>query len=230
MEKSVLVEMLVEDMSSQFLKRFEGRMPTSWNEAVGRSVNDPHIDPALERYALGQARYFLVQSMFIEVGKQCGYQTRIDLCEQNNYPIPVVIIGRFIVTAHYAFSASEKFVLNSSFTRKQHSAINNAYVLKNQGNLFEPAFDEKKIRDAKEVRANVLFGCAGSGLDFQNYGFLRIAFPSVETVSDRVLLVENHKYQDVLSLVSEKERKAKRQAKPMIDVAKPTLKSVVIKS
>lgn len=226
MEKTVLLDMIVEDLGSSFLKRLYGRMPAVWNEAMDRSITDNYTHEALKRYAFGQARYFLVQSLFLDVGQECGYESRIIPCDQNNYPIAIVQAGRFIFTAHYTFNPTEKYALNSSFTRQQHSAINNAYVHRAQQPLFGPTFDVSKVSAATEVRANILFGCGGIGLDFENHGFLRIAIPSVEPAKGngegKVLFVENHDCRDVLLLITKKEQQVK--AKPVINVATPQIK------
>lgn len=230
MQKTVLVEMLVEDISSNFLKRFASRMLPTWNESASRSMTDDLVHPALKRYCFGQDRYHLIQSMFLKVGEESGYESKVVLCDMNNYPIPEVVIGRFAFSANYTFNPTEKYVLNSSQTRKQHSAINNQYMRRGQGNLFGDTFDETKILIAEKIQANILFGCGGNGLDYENNGFLRIAFPSVEAKKDKngndtnkVYFVENHKYSDILQLVSDKERNA--QAKPKIaDIAVPKLK------
>ncbi len=234
MGKSTLVDMLAEDLESKFLKRFESRIPTAWNEAIGRSIEDASTNDALKRYAFGHSRYFLIQSLLLDVGTECGYDSRIEYCQQNNYPIPVVSMGRFIFTTHFAFNPTDKYVPNSSITRQQNSSINNEYLNRDQLRLFGPSFDDSKISSATEIRGNILFGCGGNGLDFLNHGFLRIAIPSTEAAngkdSKKVFLVENHNYRDILALVSEKERASKPIAQPVIDVALPKIKSNINRS
>lgn len=230
MSETVLVRMLVEDLETKFLKRIQSRMLTAWNESISRSVKDDGIDEALKRYCFGHSKYFLVQSLLLKVGRECGYQSETVPCEQNNYPIPEVVIGKFVFTAHHTFNPHEKYVLNSSQIRKQNSNINNQYINRGQGNLFGNTFDETKILGATKIQANILFGCGGNGLDYENNGFLRIAFPSVERIKDKngkdtnkVWFVENHRFEDILLLVNNKEKR--EQAKPtIIDVAVPKIK------
>lgn len=225
-----MVKMLVEDLETKFLKRIDSRMLAAWNESISRSITDDSIDDALKRYCFGHSKYFLVQSLFLRVGLECGYESKVVPCEQNNYPIPEVVIGRFVFTAHHSYNPFDKYVLNSSRTRKQHSNINNQYINRGQRSLFGDTFDETKILAAEKIQANILFGCGGNGLNYENNGFLRIAFPSVERVknkkgndTNKVWFVENHDLREILSLVSDKEKR--NQAKPTIaDVAIPKLK------
>jgi hypothetical protein len=230
MQETVLVKMLVEDLSAKFLKRFDSRMLAIWQESISRSVKDDRIDDALKSYCFGHSKYFLVQSLFLDVGRECGYESKVVPCDQNKYPIPEVTIGRFAFTAHFTFNPHEKYAFNSSLTRKQHSAINNKYMNRGQGSLFGDTFDDSKIRIAEKIQANLLFGCGGNGLDYERNKFLRIAIPSMETAKDRfgkdtnkVFFVENHSFDDILQLVSDKERQ--QQIKPtIIDVAVPKIK------
>lgn len=230
MKETPLVKMLVEDLETNFLKRIDSRMLTAWNESIGRSIADENINDALKRYCFGHSKYFLVQSLFLSVGLECKYESKVVPCEQNNYPIPEVVIGRFVFTAHHQYNPSDKYVLNSSRTRKQHSSINNQYIKQGQASLFGDTFDDNKILAAEKIQANILFGCGGNGLNYEANGFLRIAIPSVETAKNRqgketnkVWFVENHDLREILQLVSDKERR--EQAKPTIaDVAIPKLK------
>lgn len=228
MGQNALLDMLVEDLDSVFLKQFHSRIETVWNEAIARSIKDPSIDPSVKRYCFGHDKYFLTQSMFLKLGAECGYESRAVPCEQNNYPIPVVTVKRFRFTAHHTFKPDEKYAPNPSRTRKQDSTINNEYLKRGQGNLFGPAFDESKLDEADGIQANILFGCGGNGLEFKTNGFLRIAFPSFETEYEngrdtrKVLLVENFRLLDVLALVNSKERT--KQARPVVSVAAPKLK------
>jgi hypothetical protein len=230
MAQNVLMEMLVEDLGSVFLKRFQSRMVTVWNEAISRSIKDDNIHESVKPYCFGHDKYFLTQSMFLKLGADCGYESKIVPCEQNNYPIPVVIANRFRFTVHHAFKPNEKYAPNPSQTRLQDSRINNGYLKRAQRSLFDdPVFDESKVAGATGIQANLLFGCDGNGLDFLNHGFLRIAIPSTEpeTVNGKetgkVLLVENYAFNDVLGLVSEKERANKAQ--PVIEIAVPKIKT-----
>ena len=115
----------VPDVNAVFLKQFQSRMETVWNEALGRSINDKSIDDAVKRYCFGHDKYFLTQSMFLKLGAECGYESKIVPCEQNNYPIPVVVAKRFRFTIHHAFKPDEKYAPNPSRTRRQDSSLNN---------------------------------------------------------------------------------------------------------
>lgn len=226
---TTLGQMLVEDLDPDFLQRLHKQMLPTWETAKGRSIDDKHIHEALKPYAFGQDRYYLVQSMFLNVGAEFGYQSDVVPCEKNGYPIPTVVINRFIFTTHFAFRPTEKFIQNSSFTRQQNALINNKYLTRDQLNLFdERQFDEKEIASASEIRANILFGCGGKGLDFQNFGFMRIGIPSVEPAKikgreDKVWLVENHNYMDIWAMA--KDRKNAEVATPIIKVATPKVKT-----
>ena len=221
-KRSVLQNMLSEDLDSRFLKEFSRRMPVIYQESISRSLKDDAIDEALKPYYFGQTRYTLVQSLFLSVGRECGHQAGIVYCDTNGFPIPVVSIGRFNFTTHYGYDSNDMSVLNSSLIRKQHSQINDEYV---QPTLFGCAFDEQKLLAAQNIYANVIFGCRVDGMDFANYGFLRIAVPYLKKVKgkDKLFFAENNDYFVILQMVLEKEKMTQVQ-KPTVNVATPKLK------
>ena len=223
-KKSVLQTMLSDDLQSRFLKEFSRRLPVIFQESVSRSVKDDAVDEALKPYYFGWTRYTLVQSLFLSVGRECGHETDVVKCETNGFPIPVVSIGRFSFTTHYAYNADEMLVINSSLVRKQNSQINHEYV---QPKLFGCKFNERKLLSAESIYANIIFGCQGNGQDFTNFGFLRIAVPYLRKINGKEKLhyAENNNYFDILKMVIEKEASAQQQ-KPIINVATPKLKKI----
>jgi hypothetical protein len=197
-------------------------MPNIYQEALSRSISDDLVDEALKPYYFGQTRYTLAQSLFLSVGRECRHQTEVVHCEKNGFPIPVITIGRFSFTTHFAFNADEKMIINSSLVRKQHSIINEEYV---QPKLFDVTFNEQKLRAARTIYANIVFGCRGGHSNFYTHGFLRIAVPYLKKSNGReqLLYAENLNYFDVLAKVLEKEQTSQQQ-KPMVNVAVPKLK------
>jgi hypothetical protein len=78
---------------------------------------------------------------------------------------------------------------------------------------------------AQRIYANIIFGCRVESMDFNTYGFLRIAIPYLKKVKgkDKLFYAENNDYFDILQMVLDKEKLAKEQ-KPMVNVAAPKLK------
>lgn len=219
---TVLQKMLVEDLSSQFFKEFARRMPTIYKESISRSVKDDDVDEALKSYYFGQTRYTLVQSLFLNAGRECGHHTEVIPCEQNGFPIPLVSIGRFHFTVHHGLNPDDMSVINSSLVRQQQSTINKELI---QPMLFGATFNENKLRATERIYANIIFGCCGNGVDFSSHGFLRIAVPYLKKGKsrDRLFFAENHDYSEILQMIIEKESQ-KREQKPMVNVAVPKIK------
>lgn len=222
LKQTLLQRMLSEDLDSRFLKLLSGRMPIIFEESVSRSVKDDFVDEALKPYYFAQTRYTFVQSLFLRIGRESGHKAAIVRCEQNGFPIPTVQIGRFRFTTHHNLEPEETSVINSSLVRKQNALINDEIV---QPKLFGSTFNEERLAVARDIYANIIFGCQGKGTDFTNYGFLRIAIPYLKKVNskDRLYYAESHDLNDILQMVIEKERKTKQQ-KPMVNVAAPKLK------
>ena len=221
-KQNILQKMLVEDLSSQFFKEFARRMPTIYKESISRSVKDDGVDEALKPYYFGQTRYTLVQSLFLKGGRECGHHTEVIPCEQNGFPIPLVVIGRFNFTVHHGHNPEDMSVLNSSLVRQQQSTINKELI---QPKLFGATFDEDKLRATEKIYANIIFGCRGNGVDFTNHGFMRIAVPYLKKgrSKDRLFFAENHDYSEILQMIVEKENQ-KREHKPMVNVAVPKIR------
>ena len=229
--ESTLFSMLVEDLSlahaSTFLKQYARRTAIIYKEAESRSFKDDDIHEAYKSYHYGQTRFTLHQSMFLKVAEECGIEWDIDRCPQNGFPSAVVKVGRFFFTDHYGATPQEITCLNASLMRKQSSLVNNSLI---QLKLFEPAFDESKLRNAESIYANFIHGCRGVGNDFNLYGFLRIAIPCVSKAestkdAERTLrFVENHNLHDVIAKVVEQEGQTKK-AQPTIDLAVPKIKA-----
>lgn len=222
-KQTILQKMLADDLSSTFLKVFSKRMPVIYEESVSRSVkDDDFVDEALKPYYFGQTRYTLIQSLFLNVGRECRHKSRVVPCEQNGFPIPVVTIGRFHFTTHHGSDPQDMSVINASLVRKQNAVINDELV---QPKLFGATFNEESLVAAQNIYANIVFGCQGTGLDFTNYGFLRIAVPFIKKVNgkDKLIYAENHDFNEILQMVVEKERQTKEQ-KPMVNIAVPKIK------
>lgn len=223
---STLFNMLVEDLNSSFLRQYAHRSNIIYKEAERRSHKDADVHEAFKAYHFGQTRFTLHQSMFLKLAEDCGVTWDIEYCPQNGFPSAVVQMGRFFFTDHYGATSHEVTCLNASLMRKQNAAINLSII---QPNLFEPAFDEKKLRAADRIYANFIHGCRGVASDFALYGFMRIAVPCLtkdgeDKVSEsNVVLVENHNLYDVLAAVVERENRSKA-AEPMVDLAVPKLK------
>jgi hypothetical protein len=112
--------------------------------------------------------------------------------------------------------------------RQQASAVN---LTLTQGSLFEPSFDDRKLRKAESIYGNLIHGCRGTGSTFSDYGFLRMAFPCATSASNaedaerNLRFIENHDLYDVLKSVTELENQHTRAAqKRQISVATPKLK------
>ena len=223
---STLFNMLVEDVNSSFLRQYAQRTNIIYKESERRSFKDEAVHEAYKPYYYGQTRFTLHQSMFLKLADDCGIPWEVEHCPQNGFPSAVVPMGRFFFTDHYGATSHEVTCINASLMRKQNAAINLSIV---QPNLFEPAFDDKKLRDADRVYANFIHGCRGVASDFALYGFMRIAVPcvtkeGVERINDRnIVLVENHNLYDVLAAVVERESRSK-VAEPVVDLAVPKLK------
>lgn len=223
-KQTVLQKMLADDLDSRFLKMFSGRMPVIYEESISRSVkDDDYVDEALKPYYFGQTRYTLVQSLFLKVGRECGHKAIAVKCEQNGFPIPVVKVGRFHFTTHYNSDPQDMSVINASLVRKQNSIINDEIV---QPKLFGSSFNEERLVAARNIYANIIFGCQAKGLDWVNYGFLRIAVPYLKKVNkkDKLFYAESHDFNGILQMVVEREKNTKQQ-KPMVNVAIPKLKN-----
>jgi hypothetical protein len=100
-KQTILQKMLAEDLSSTFLKEYSRRMPVIYQESMSRSIKDDAVDDDMKPYYFGWTRYTLVQSLFLSVGRECGYQAETVPCETNGFPIPVVSVGRFNFTTHH---------------------------------------------------------------------------------------------------------------------------------
>ncbi len=220
-KKNILLSMLSADLSSTFLKVFSQRIPVIYQEAISRSVKDDAIDNSLKRYYLGQTRYALAQSMFLNVSRECGHQTDIDECETNGFPIPKITIGRFSFTLHHGTNPNEMSVINASIIRQQHSAINDEII---QPKLFGATFNEHKLAMSENIVGNIIFGCRMNSGDFAKYGFLRIAVPYLKKTrgKDKLCFAENLDFFDVLKMVVGREQQ--EQQKSIINVAVPKIK------
>lgn len=221
-QKRPLKGMLIEDLGSTILKEFSRRMPIIYQESISRSIKDDAIDGALKSYCFGQTRYALVQSLFLSVGRECGYQAKVVRCETNGFPIPIVKIGKFNFTTHHGFDNDEQSAINVSLIRKQHSQINHDYI---QPKLFGHSYNEKKLLAAEEIYANIIYGCHGDGQDFKQFGFLRIAVPYLKNFNgkEKLMFAENIDFFEILRAVVEKEQIGQEQ-KTIVNVAKPKLK------
>jgi hypothetical protein len=228
--QSTLLSMLVDDLSSAkastFLRQYIERTAIIYKEAESRSFRDPAVHDAYKPYQYGQTRFTLHQSMFLKLAEDCGLESEIDRCPQNGFPSAVVKIGRFFFTDHYGVTPQEITCLNSSLMRRQNAEINGSLI---QGSLFDPAFDDAKLRKADSIYSNFIHGCRGAGSDFALYGFARIAIPCVSKATnakeaeETLRFVENHNLYDVLASVVEKENQTKA-AQPIIDIAIPRIK------
>lgn len=219
-----LFNMVVEDFGSpNFLREFSQRMPIIYNESSSRTYGEDLVDEAFYTYHFGQERYTLSQSWFLSAAREAGLNTRIDRCESNGFPIAVVSVGRFDFTLHHGLTRSEINCINTSLIRRQNSAINNELI---QPSLFRtPSFDDDKLSGAERIYANIIEGCGGNGVSFNEYGFLRIAFPCLEMKNGKesFVLAENYDFYDILKVLIENERR-NEEAKPMVNVAIPTIK------
>jgi hypothetical protein len=228
--QSTLLGMLVDDLShakaSTFLRQYIERTSIVYKVAESHSFRDPDVHDAYKAYQYGQARFTLHQSMFLKLAEDCGLESGIDRCPQNGFPSAVIRIGRFFFTDHYGATPHEITCLNSSLMRKQSAEVNGSLI---QGSLFEPAFNDAKLREADNIYSNFIHGCRGAGSDFALYGFARIAIPcvskakNVKEAEKTLRFVENHNLYDVLAAVVERENQNKT-AQPMVDIAIPKLK------
>jgi hypothetical protein len=221
-KRTTLQKMLVEDLSSRFFTELARRMPIIYKESISRSVKDDGVDEALKPYYFAQTRYTLVQSLFLTTGRECRHETHVIPCEQNGFPIPLVVIGRFHFTIHHGHNPEEQSVINSSLVRQQQSIINKELI---QPKLFGATFDEEKLRATERIYTNIIFGCRAGSADFSNYGFMRIAIPYVKKGKsrDQLFFAENHDYTEILQMVIDKENQ-KREQKPMVNIAAPRIK------
>jgi hypothetical protein len=224
---TVLQTMLADDLSSVFLKEYARRLPTVYREAESRSIKDDSVDEALKPYIFWQTRYALVQSLFVAVARQSGLQVEVLKCESNGFPILTVTAGRFVFTTHHSSKSDEMAVLNSSLIRQQHASVNHELI---QPSLFS-RLDDTKLADADSIYSNIIFGCRGNATDWAKNGFLKIAVPFVKKVAnkkgdlvDKLFYAELCDYNDVLSLVIERENKAKAARRPDIKVVTPKIK------
>jgi hypothetical protein len=216
--------MVVEDFGNpSFLRELSQRIPIIYNESVSRTYNEDLIDEAFHTYHFGQERYTLSQSLFLSVARESGLEARIQRCETNGFPIAVVSVGRFDFTLHHGQTRSEINCINTSLIRRQHSAINNELI---QPSLFKtPTFADDKLSEAENIYANIIEGCGGNGVSFNEYGFLRIAFPclKIKNGKESFVFVENYDLYEVLRVLIENERRDE-ESKPLVDVAIPTIK------
>lgn len=221
-----LFGMLLEDFANpNFLRELSQRIPIIYGESVSRSYGDDLVDGAFHSYHFGQERYTLSQSLFLNAARGVGLKTRIDRCESNGFPIAVVSAGRFDFTFHHGQTHNEINCINTSLIRRQHSAINNELL---QPSLFSaPSFNDNKLSNAESIYANIIEGCGGNGVSFNEYGFLRIAFPCLQMKAGKETFsfAENFDLYEILQVLIENERRAE-EAKPMVDVAIPTIKKI----
>lgn len=224
--KRIFTEMLADDFDNpNFLRQLSEGTEIDYNEARSRTIDDDLISEPFERYAFGHERYFLSQSRFYETAKENELDVSIARCESNGYPIAILNQGRFHFTFHYGFTPQEITCIKTSLVRRQNSAINSKVT---QGSLFDIVeFDPNKLQDADNIYANIIHGCGGNGLSFGEHGFLRIAVPYVEKNAkgkDQFRFIENVDLFDVLQILVDNESK-ETQAKPMVDVALPKVKT-----
>lgn len=225
-KKSELFEMLVEDFGNpQFLREFSQRMPIIYNESGSRSYSDELISEPFKKLYFGHSRYFLSQSVFLDVARETGVECKVAKCDSNGFPIVRVQVGRFYFTLHHGITPNEIMCAHTSLIRKQNTAINNEII---QPSLFNDGaeFDSEKLSQANNIYANIIHGCGGSGTAFGEYGYLRIAIPCLKknaNGSEQFIFVENVDLFDVLQVLIENES-VKEQAKPMVDVAIPKIK------
>jgi hypothetical protein len=223
---TILQTMLSDDFDSRFLRELIRRLPGIYREAETRSVNDMDVHDSLKRYAFCQSRYVLAQSMFIKIGSDSGYDTKIHNCEANGFPIAIVKIGRFFFTLHHSSQADEDVVLGSSLIRQQCSVINYSLI---QPGLFDQ-LDDSELVSAQRIYGNLIFGTRAGTTDFRQYGFLQIAVPFVKSVqnkkgvmTDRLFYAEKCDLNIILGMVVQREA-ASRKIQPQLKPAMPTIK------
>lgn len=222
-----ILQMLSGDLGSRFLMDFARRIPNVYKESKDRSIDDADVDVALKSYYFGQTRYTLIQSLFLSVGRDCGYDARAVPCEANGFPIATVSIGKFRFTVNHSDSDEEQRIAHASLIRKQNSAINDEYMKPRLPGLPAPKFDGKKLWAAKSVIAEIAYGCPTGISDFAAHGFLRIGIPAIKRVKDKdvVYYAASYRYADVLQGVKDRE-KAEMDQKRIINVAVPKLKKI----
>jgi hypothetical protein len=222
--KEIFTQVIVENLGdAKFLRLLSQRCEIDYNEARSSSYDDDLILDFFNRYKFGHDRYFLTQSTFIKSALDGGLKVKIGRCVANDYPVPLVMAGRFSFTYHYGKSSNEITCKNTSLTRQQSSTINNSIV---QPSLFDkPDFDINKLNQAEHIYANIIHGCGGNGLNFLENGFLRIAVPCLKRVNGKqqFFFVENIDLYKVLEILEAKDA-SKSQATPMVDVAIPQIK------
>jgi hypothetical protein len=224
-KESTLYEMLVEDLSevkaSRFLKGYGERSAIIYNEAE-TAAKDEAIYKDFEPYYRGQMLFFLHQTMFVRLAADCKLDWKIVHCKQNNFPIPVVKIGRFHFTDHHGTAFNEIACLNPSMIRSQNSLVNLSLI---QRSLFDPPFDPNKLRKADDIYGNFIHGCRGGGSAFAAYGFMRIAFPCVADVKNaedaqkRLRYVESYDLYRLLDSVLTRENQNRSVVQPSVRVA-----------
>lgn len=220
-----ILEMLSEGLGSRFMMDFARKIPNIYQESKSRSIDDDDVDMSLKSYYFGHTRYTLIQSLFLSVGRECGYDARAVPCESNGFPIAVVTIGRFRFTVNHGDSSDEQKVAHASLIRKQNSAINDEYMKPRLPGLPAPQFDAEKLWAATNIVAEIIYGCPTGVSDFSAHGFLRIAVPALRKVRDKevVFHAASYRYAEVLQTVRDRE-KAEMDRKRIINVAKPKLK------
>ena len=209
--------------SSLFLRLLSAQTAIDYNQARSGSVDEELVAEELKRYKFGHDRYFFSQSSFIRCARQANLEVVVQRCEQNDYPIFMVAADRFRFTFHYGLKPGEITYQHISLVRRQNSIINKEIV---EPTLFSsPVFNTEKLKDADIIYANIIHGCAGTGMDFANNGFLRIAIPSIKFIDNKenFIFVSNVNLYDVLQLLEARDA-VKTQAVPMVDTAIPRVK------
>ncbi|HEX5701886.1 MAG TPA: hypothetical protein VFX97_01550 [Pyrinomonadaceae bacterium] len=230
-KESTLYEMLVEDTLEarhglRFLKGYGERGAVIYNEAHV-AARDGSVHPDFAPYYEGQLLFYLHQTMFLKLASDCGLESWVDRCEQNGFPSAVVKMGRFHFTNHHGASPSEVKCLNPSLMRAQNSNINMSLL---QGNLFEPPFDNNKLRKANNIYGNFIHGCRGTGNTFTADGFMQIAFPCVADVENtedaqkKLRYVERYSLYSLINHVTTCQNERRRIALPKVRIISPKIK------
>ncbi len=230
-KESTLYDMLVEDVveaksGSRFLKGYGERSAVMYNEAYV-SARDGSVHEDFAPYYEGQLLFYIHQTMFLKLAGDCGLESWIERCEQNGFPSAVVKIGRFHFTNHHGASPYEVKCLSPSLMRAQNSNVNMSLL---QGNLFEPPFDNNKLRKANDIYGNFIHGCRGTGNTFSTDGFMQIAFPcaaDVENTEDalkKLRYVERYSLYGVINTVTARENERRRVALPKLRVITAKIK------
>jgi len=229
-KESTIYSMLVEDLSeakaSRLLKGYIDRSNVIYNEAY-RAAREDSVYEEFAPYYEGHVLFFLHQTMFINLARDCDLKWQIKRCEANGFPIAVVYVGRFHFTSHHASSPYEVACLNPSLMRAQNSNVNMSLL---QRQLFDAPFDEAKLTKADDIYGNFIHGCRGTGQTFVTDGFTQIAFPiatSVQTTEEakrRLRYVERYSLYNVIDSVVDRENQIRRVAKPTVLAVAPKIK------